>query len=126
MSPTASSPQSMYVRSNKSCRSRAMNERAPLATDSDRLARIRATLEATFAPCAIVLEDQSHLHRGHAGARGGMGHFALHIVAEQFAGRAPLARHRLIYAALAALMETDIHALSINALCPTEAASRSE
>ena len=37
-----------------------------------------------------------------------------------FAGKAPLARHRAVYAALGAMMQTDIHALSIRALTPSE------
>jgi BolA protein len=64
--------------------------------------------------------DDSHLHAGHAGARDGKGHYRLRIVAPAFAGLMPLQRHRLIYDSLADLMAHDIHALSIEALTPSE------
>ena len=48
-------------------------------------------------------------------------HFAARIVAGQFAGLRPIARHQLIYKALGELMGREIHALSIEALTPGEA-----
>jgi acid stress-induced BolA-like protein IbaG/YrbA len=48
-------------------------------------------------------------------------HFAARIVAAQFAGLRPIARHQLIYKALGELMGREIHALSIEALTPEEA-----
>ncbi len=83
-----------------------------------RVERIRAALEAAFAPQRLEVEDDSHRHAGHAGARDGRGHFNVLIVSEAFAGMAPLARHRAVYAALGTMMETDIHALSIRAEAP--------
>jgi Stress-induced morphogen (activity unknown) len=59
-----------------------------------RVERIRAALEAAFAPQRLEVEDDSHRHAGHAGARDGRGHFNVLIVSEAFAGMAPLARHR--------------------------------
>ena len=47
-------------------------------------------------------------------------HFAARIVAAQFAGQRPIARHQLIYKALGELMGREIHALSIVALTPEE------
>lgn len=82
-----------------------------------RMQRIRAAL-AALAPLQLELIDEGHLHIGHEGARDGRGHFALHIVSEGFAGAAPLARHRQVYAALGELMQTDIHALRIHAEVP--------
>ncbi|MFY2765113.1 BolA family protein [Arenimonas sp. MALMAid1274] len=82
---------------------------------------IRALLEEAFAPGHVDVVDESHKHAGHAGARDGRGHFAVVIVSDAFAGKAPLARHRLVYAALGDLMQTDIHALSIQARTPAEA-----
>ena len=82
---------------------------------SDRVARIRSALEAAFAPTVLEIEDQSAQHRGHAGAKDGKGHFRVAIRASAFRGKSPLQRHRLVYDALAALLETDIHALSIDA-----------
>lgn len=81
---------------------------------------IRAALEAALAPVALEVVDESHKHAGHAGARDGRGHFAVSITSEAFAGLAPLARHRKVYAALGDLMTTDIHALSIHARTPAE------
>ena len=87
-----------------------------------RPAAIRGALEAGLAPLSLEVVDESHKHAGHAGARDGRGHFAVTIVSEAFAGLAPLARHRRVYAALGELMTTDIHALSIHARTPQEAA----
>lgn len=80
-----------------------------------RIARIEARLRAAFPDAQIALEDESHLHAGHAGAQTGRGHFRLNITSVAFAGLAPIARHRAVYAALGELMQTDIHALSIDA-----------
>lgn len=82
---------------------------------SERMARIRACLETALAPTRLELIDDSHLHAGHAGARQG-GHFTVRIAAPAFAGKRPLECHRLIYGALGELMQTDIHALSIDLL----------
>lgn len=90
-------------------------------TSSDRIARMRACLQA-LAPSDITIIDDSHKHVGHAGARDGRGHFSLRIVAGTFRGLRPLARHRLVYQALGDLMDTDIHALAIQALTPEEQA----
>lgn len=84
-----------------------------------RLARIGAALQA-LAPVELRVIDESHKHAGHEGARDGRGHFAVEIVSEAFAGLAPLARHRRVYAALGEMMQTDIHALSIRARTPAE------
>ncbi|MBW8074850.1 MULTISPECIES: BolA family protein [Metallibacterium] len=83
-----------------------------------RIAAIRARLEAAFAPAQIDIIDDSARHAGHAGARDGRGHFKVHIVSAAFAGMPPLARHRAVYTALGELMQTDIHALQIEALPP--------
>lgn len=87
-----------------------------------RVEQIRAALQAAFDPQLLEVEDDSHRHAGHAGARDGRGHFNVHIVSAAFAGKAPLARHRAVYAALGGMMETDIHALSIKARSPDESA----
>jgi len=85
-----------------------------------RVERIQAALQAAFAPLQLEVKDDSHRHAGHAGASDGRGHFKVMVVSEAFAGKAPLARHRAVYAALGEMMETDIHALSIKALTPQE------
>jgi BolA protein len=86
-----------------------------------RVARMRELLSAAFAPSALDVIDDSHKHIGHAGARGGQGHFTVDIVSDAFAGMGPVARHRAVYAALGAMMQTDIHALAIRARTPDEA-----
>ena len=86
-----------------------------------RVAAIRDRIEGTLAPCVVEVRDDSHRHVGHAGARDGRGHFHVRIVSPAFDGKAALARHRAVYAALGDLMTTDIHALSIDALTPAEA-----
>lgn len=86
---------------------------------SERLQRIRDALQP-LQPQQLELVDESHKHAGHEGARDGRGHFRLRIVSAQFSGRAALARHRLVYAALGDLMQTDIHAFAIDARAPDE------
>lgn len=85
-----------------------------------RIARIEAALAAAFAPSELEVVDDSHLHAGHAGAREGKGHFRVRLTAPAFAGRSLLERHRLVYAALAPLLASDIHALGIDARAPEE------
>lgn len=87
---------------------------------SGRIEAIRARLEAALAPTDLGIVDESHKHVGHAGARDGRGHFAVTIVSAAFAGKSPLERHRMVYAALGDLMQTDIHALSMQAYVPAE------
>lgn len=87
-----------------------------------RVARMRALLAEALHPVALEVTDDSHKHAGHAGARGGQGHFGVDIVSTAFAGKLPLARHRLVYAALGSMMQADIHALTIRARTPDEAA----
>jgi BolA protein len=84
----------------------------------ERVALIRARLHAAFAPESLEIIDDSHRHAGHAGAKDGRGHFRVRIVSERFAGAKTLERHRMVYAALGSLMQTDIHALSVTALGP--------
>ncbi|MCC7258985.1 MAG: BolA family transcriptional regulator [Gammaproteobacteria bacterium] len=89
-------------------------------TGGDRVGRIRTLLEQALAPDSLEVTDDSHLHRGHAGARDGRGHFSVRIVSTHFSGQRTLARHRLVYAALGDFMQSDIHALAITALAPGE------
>jgi BolA protein len=82
--------------------------------------RLRRQLIARFAPLELAVEDESHRHAGHAGAAGGASHFRIRIVAEAFRGISPVARHRLVYAALADMLTSEIHALAIEALPPAD------
>lgn len=78
---------------------------------------------AALLPTSLVIEDESHLHAGHAGAAGGAGHYRVHIVAACFMGLRPIARHRLVYDQVQDLMPHEVHALSIHALAPDESAA---
>ncbi|MDR7098465.1 BolA protein [Lysobacter niabensis] len=82
---------------------------------------IRAAIESALAPVLLEIEDESHKHAGHAGARDGRGHFRVDVVSGAFVGMSPIARHRAVYAAVGELMTTDIHALAIRARTPQEA-----
>lgn len=88
---------------------------------SERAERIESILRSSFEPSNILVKDQSHLHAGHAGAQDGRGHFAVTIVSSHFAGQSKIARHRMVFDALGEMMQTDIHALSIQALTEDEA-----
>ena len=81
---------------------------------------IRDRLARQFAPQELEVRDDSAQHAGHAGARDGRGHYTVRIVAAAFAAHGRVERHRMVYAALGELMQTDIHALSITALSPDE------
>jgi BolA protein len=87
---------------------------------ADRIALIRSELQAAFAPDVLEIVDDSHRHAGHAGARDGRGHVQVRIRSRQFSGKSAIERHRMIYAALGSLMQTDIHALGVVALDPDE------
>jgi BolA protein len=82
-------------------------------------AQLRSALEAALAPTHLEIIDDSAAHAGHAGARSG-GHFRVRLVASAFEGRTQLERHRLVYAAVAALMNGSVHALNIVARTPAE------
>lgn len=85
----------------------------------DTTSLMRACL-ACLEPESLAITDESLLHAGHAGARSGGGHFQLTIVSKHFAGHDKVARHRMVYKALGALMGSRIHALGITALTPDE------
>lgn len=82
--------------------------------------RIETALRAALQPTEFTLQDDSHLHAGHAGAREGS-HYTVRLVSERFAGLNRVARHRLVYDALKEQMQAGIHALAIDARAPGEA-----
>lgn len=85
-----------------------------------REARLKEALVAAFDPVSLEIRDDSHRHAGHAGARDGRGHFKVSIVSRVFAGMTPLQKHRAVYVAVGSMMETDIHALQIDAKAPDQ------
>ena len=82
--------------------------------------RIRALLQAALAPSLLELVDESAMHAGHAGAASGGGHYRLKIVSDRFEGQRLVMRHRLVYDSVHAMMHSEIHALAITALAPSE------
>ena len=87
----------------------------PVATE------MLARLNSALSPTAIELVDESEQHRGHGGYNpAGESHFSLRIESPAFAGKNRVQRQRMIYAALGELMESRVHALSIQARAPGE------
>lgn len=84
----------------------------------ERRERIRTKLCERLAAEHVDVVDESHKHRGHAGARSGAGHFRVTVVSARFEGLGRVAAQRLVYDALAEEMGPEIHALSIRALTP--------
>jgi BolA protein len=87
---------------------------------SDRISRIEARIREGLAVAHLEIEDESHLHAGHAGAKGGAGHYRALVVSERFEGLSRVARQRLIFEAVGEMMGPDIHALAMRTLTPSE------
>ena len=82
-------------------------------------AEIEAELASSLEPLSLEVQDDSHLHAGHAGAREGR-HFSVRVVSARFTGLSRVARHRLVYDALRLLIPRGIHALAIDARAPSD------
>lgn len=80
---------------------------------------IEKTLRETLSPTELRIEDDSHLHAGHAGAKEG-GHYRVYVVAEAFEGMSAIQRHRAVFKPLEAKFGRGIHALQITARTPRE------
>ena len=80
---------------------------------------IDLALRSALNPSSLRVQDDSHLHAGHAGAREGR-HFSVQVVSESFNGLSRLARHRLVYDALRSQIQQGIHALAIDARAPAD------
>ncbi len=85
-----------------------------IASAQEKIAHLEAKLDAALAPTSVHIEDDSAAHAGHAGAASGS-HYTVTIVADGFAGKPRVARHRLVYDALAEEMRRGVHALAIKA-----------
>lgn len=88
-----------------------------MSLSEERIALIRERL-AALSPSLLEIEDESHLHAGHAGAAGGAGHYRLRVIASCFAGLSAVARHRLVYHQLQDLIPFPIHALALDTQAP--------
>ena len=86
----------------------------------DRKKEIERRLEQALEPETLGVEDESHLHVGHAGAKDGRSHFRVLIISPVFEDKSMLERHRMLYRILDDMMRTDIHALAIDAWSPDE------
>ncbi len=82
-------------------------------------ALVEAALQQALKPTHLQVTDDSAAHAGHAGAREGR-HFSVTIVSDRFTGQNRVARHRLVYDALASLIPQGIHAVAIHAKAPLE------
>jgi BolA protein len=81
-----------------------------MVTSEDIKKRLETTLNAE-----VEVFDESHLHAGHEGAKSGGRHYRVKLKSARFNGLRTLARHRLVYDALAEWMKQEIHALAIDA-----------
>ncbi len=86
----------------------------------DRRTRIEQKLRTRLGATQVEVIDDSHLHAGHEGARGGAGHYRVSVVSSRFAGLSRVAAQRLVYEALGDEMGPGIHALSIRTMTPAE------
>ncbi|MGA2793891.1 MAG: BolA family protein [Roseiarcus sp.] len=83
--------------------------------------RMIAKLEAGLAPTSLEIEDESHRHAGHAGAReGGETHYRIKVASARFSGKGRIERHRMVYALLADEMAQGVHALALQTQAPGE------
>ena len=87
------------------------------------LEELERRLRERFPDALLNLSDDSHSHAGHTGSAGGAGHFTVGIVSGAFAGLGRIARHRLVYDAVADWMPHRIHALIVKATTPAESAA---
>jgi BolA protein len=84
-------------------------------------ASITQKLTEAFRPDSLNVVDESHQHEGHSGHRpGGETHFRVYIVAQAFAGKTRLERHRMVNTTLAEELAGRVHALAIHAAAPGE------
>ena len=84
----------------------------------NRIEKIRTILEHSFRPHQVEIIDESHLHVGHQGAKSGKGHFKVLICSELFRDIPQVKRHKMVFKALGELLDTDIHAISLDTKIP--------
>jgi BolA family transcriptional regulator, general stress-responsive regulator len=91
-----------------------------MQVDSDSIVTSMEHQLGALEPELLEIYDESAEHAGHAGARDGGGHYQVLIVSRRFAGQSRVTRHRMVYEALGAMMQQQIHAVAITALTPQE------
>jgi BolA protein len=78
-------------------------------------------LHLSLSPSRVELIDDSEKHRGHGGYNpSGESHFSLIIESAAFLGKSRVERQRMVFVALAELMDQRVHALTIKARAPGE------
>ncbi|MBC3868801.1 BolA family protein [Undibacterium oligocarboniphilum] len=85
-----------------------------------RFEKLQHRLQEGLQPIECYLQDDSAAHAGHAGAASGGSHYSVKIICQQFEGLNRISRHRLVYDAVGDMMHTEVHALAITALAPSE------
>jgi BolA family transcriptional regulator, general stress-responsive regulator len=73
-----------------------------------------------LSPTHLEIENESHLHAGHAGSKGGASHFRVHIQADCFEGKRTVTQHRMVYDLVTDLMPFPIHALALHTSIPSK------
>ncbi|AKE52402.1 BolA family protein [Kangiella geojedonensis] len=91
-----------------------MTQQAP--DNSARIEKMNQLIADALQPEQLEIIDDSHKHIGHAGAKGGLGHFTVVIKSDALEGKRMIQQHRMIYDALGDMMQTDIHALAIKVI----------
>ena len=91
-----------------------MTQQAP--DNSARIEKMNQLIADALQPEQLDIIDDSHKHIGHAGAKGGLGHFTVVIKSDALEGKRMIQQHRMIYDALGDMMQTDIHALAIKVI----------
>ncbi|CAI9784990.1 unnamed protein product [Fraxinus pennsylvanica] len=90
-----------------------------------RASRIKTKLEAALQAALLEVEDVSYQHAGHASVKDSGAtetHFNVKIVSSKFEGQTLVKRHRMVYELLSDELQSGLHALSITAKTPKEAA----
>ena len=91
-----------------------------MSVNQERIKLFEQDLRSSFQLTKLLIEDESHLHAGHAVAAGGGGHFKVTLCTPEFQGLNLVGRHRAVYAAQQKHIPAEIHAITINALAPDE------
>jgi BolA protein len=82
---------------------------------------ISQKLTESLSPTLLEINDDSHKHAGHSGARPeGESHFSVTIVSKDFEGKSRIQRQRMVYRALSKEMTGRIHALALHTLAPSD------
>ncbi|MFT8554709.1 MAG: BolA family protein [Zymomonas mobilis] len=92
-----------------------MNMTSPSDNNEGPVTRLmRERLEAAFSPEALVIEDDSNKHAGHAGhPHRSESHFTVTLVSQAFENESRISRERMVHKALSDLLPDRIHALRL-------------